>query len=1007
MKSLSGDASDAVEEPLGEEPILVIKVDWSSGSLWYADRDLTLHAAKGAILNSSSLAAQVKDNSVGSVGQMSFTMADDDLDFKDLLDTCCAESTPVTVYQCFESARAEGDLILLLKGVMISPEWHEGNRTFSFGVETKVQDLEIGFAIEQADYDGFVVDEPLLTDEAIGRAWPLCFGSNVHEPGLKLLAPPETSLNGTYQKGDTHFFVEDASKFPTDSSIDVIIDGMVFQVTADHANNRMNVGDPNVPKYQSIPFAAREADEDENNPWVGWISQDVSLVNTFIFFTSATGNLVYHRVLRQEGRKIWLDNRVVQRSASGFRFNTGFSVVPIPLGPPTIITQVARYGRDGWGIEMSYVGGATTSNGRLQVAGFRDTVQVISGVTWKFASGEPVRLWSHPAGSSSHPVKYVVNLIPCTTVKAVYAWRTNPKTGQRSFKAVPSSYYTVTLSDLVFGQTCTTVTLKAPLRDYFAQGWEENLYFSHKSSVGPNAANIIKWLLENYSNIAVDAASFAAVAAKLTNYPNAKVFTSKVNVISACEDLAWKNRCALLIEDGVAKIKYLSEEPTSDITVDADLIEHKSLVMTNTRVEEITTHFRANWWKDHSGRPNKHFSLVKTENVSRFGLAKREVDFDCFNVKSLVEKSASFWAHRMANAWREAKLNLLKRTGLTLEMLDCVTVDYAIMGSQKGVLLAHSYDADQPDQTTFGLSIWLPWLAGTTVQDPLAWVSDAGDTLPADPVDSLSETTIDEQWADDLSHSFVNHRPVAKPAKIVNESADNLGFNVDVYEDGYEDEDGNDLPPTNRDSTGARLEFVAYPIDLAISLDRQFSIGLGAGTEKYRNILPPGTKIQIFNVHGARWMFNVPADRAHVLGRINGPTLDALGRIGVTLYPDGFDEVAGETQVKAYYAGDIDNAQLTDKGLLLQHGEIKVFWPLGSKSNVRWFKLSAHLGAGLYSGDEYDGPYGVALDDGAVSNLAELNGSTKVPNTATGQEFWVQVVQADTAFLYFEAPYGC
>lgn len=1025
MKILSDDAAVAAGNALGEEPFLVVRIDWSSGTVWYADKDTSL--ARGDILNASALAAQVREASFGSVGEMSFTMDDSDGHFKQHIDTCCPEGTDVTVYQAFESAKSTEDFIVLMKGVMISPEWSEGRRDFSFSVETKVRDLEVGFAVEQDAYDVLVETIPLLTEEAIGRAWPLCFGSNVHVPALRVLAPPETSLNQVFKTGDTQFYVDDASHFPDDESIDVIIDGMVFRVVVDKANNRMIVGEPNVPKYEGIGFASREADDDAANPWVAWIDQDVSLANNFIFFTAENGNSVYHRVVRQEGRKIWMDNRRVQRNprlGTDFWLPDGFAVVPQPLGPPTIISQVAKCGRDGWGIQMSYVGGATTSNGQLAIGGFRDTAQVISGVRWKFTGGESVRLWAYPAGSHQHTIKNVINLIPCTEIAAVYAWRRNPTTGVRSFHAVPQGYYTVDLSDTVLGHSCATVTLKQPLNDYYAQGWEDRIFVSHKSSVGPNVSDVIKWLLENYSNLAVDDDSFAAVAMACANYPVAIVLEQKQNVLQLCEDIAWKARCALLIEDGVARLKYLSIEPDADYTIDEAVVENHSLMLTNTRIEEIVTHFRANWLLDHSGRTIKSKTLVKTENVAKFGLVKREVDFNIYNVESLVQKSATFWAHRLANAWRYAKLNALKRTAFGLEMLDCVSVDLGILGMAppKGVLESHSFDADAADQTTFGLSLWLPLLAGTKLQDPQAWLSDAGDTLPADPVDNIHEVTHDEQWSDDLSRHYVNQRPTSYPAKVINASADGLGYNVDVYADGFEAEDGTPLDPTNRDGSGARIPFVAYPIEIGIALDRQFLAGSVingqdvSGLERCRNLLTEGTKIQVFNAHGSRWLFNVPGDQHHVPAKINGPTADAIGRIGFTTYHTGWDGPAGQTEVKAIYLGDVSSANVGDKCFLFQHGELKFAMPLGGGgTSLRCFKVTVNNADGTYEGLEYDEPDGTLLGDpDHPTPLKEDNGSVDVPvdqfvRAVPGVSTMDVASSGDTdvPILWFNMPFGC
>jgi hypothetical protein len=1009
MKTLSGNAATSADQRLGEEPIAVLRIDWPrSGTRYYASCDFA--PAEGRVLSVGDLVAQAKVDGLGSVGAISFSLDDGDGVLKALTNSNRLEGATAYVYHAFASTPLHVDWTLLLKGAVVGPEWSEGDRSLSLEVETKIHDLEVGFAIEQEDYDDLVPDEPMLEPACVGQAWPLCFGSVLHVPALKVIASPETTLNSTFKKGDTSFTVEDASQFPTNTPIDVIIDGMVFTVTVDKVNNRMTVGEANVPKYQSIAFAAREsADDDVNNPWVAWIAQDVSIANHFIFFKASNGNTVYHRVIRQEGRKIWLDNKTVRQKSGNNQFFSGFGIIPEFLQAPTVISQVARFGRDGWGVEMSYVGGATTSNGRLAIKDFRNPIQVISEVKWKFPSGEVVRMWGNPAGSGLHPVRYVANLIPSTAVRGVYAWRTNPKTGHRAFRAIPINHYNISLSYSLFGKTPTVIELKQPLSELYGQGWEDTIYVSLKSSVGPNASDIIKWLLENYSNLTVDATTFASVKTKLTKYPMGFARFSKENALSLAESLAWQSRCALIMEDGTVKLKYLSEEPSSDMQLTNALVANRSLVCSNTDAEEIVTQFRAFWQKDYSGRPGKRRTFVLSENVSTYGLRKREYDFFAYNVQSLVQKSASFWAHRVANAWRLAKLNVLKRSALKLEMFD--TVDFALsdsslLGALKGVVEAHSHDF----KTTTGLSIWLPSVVGTMTQDSKAWLSDASDTVPADPADRVSEADYDEQWSDDASAGYSSDGIASRPAKIVSKVDDDPflkgAFYVNCFDEGYYDSDGKENPPTNVEN-GVVVPLVAYPTDVALALDRVLPPGDAfAGQTIYGMDLEAGTKVSIFNIAGRHWMFNVPADRNVILGKVNGPEPDALGRIGFTHYPNGFDKPASRTEIKAIYVGDVDAAVVGDKVHIFQRGDTQFAVPISESSgSSRVFKITQNSGGGSYTGREYEEPNGVT--PGNLFNLKEENGSTVVPVDQWVRGFLSSSLINGEKFYWFSMPFGC
>lgn len=1012
MRVLSTNAATAVGHPLGEDPVLVLNIKWRTSSFqsWFADRDFPTNvvnpsgqsfgSCQGRILQCGNLAAQKKQDVVGSMAAVSITLDDSDGAVKALFDANLVEGTPCILYQNFESANQFADSILLLSGVIVSPEWDEGARSLHFEIETRIHDLEVGFALEQNFYDNLIATQPLVEESAIGQAWPLCFGSVVHSPALKLLGTPKTTLNGdlsrqSFDAGQTFFLVEDSSKFP--ASCDVSIDGIIFTVSVDHSTNKMTIVDPNVPKYQNLVLDNRDAtDPDANNPWVAWLTaaSNRPIANNFIYYQDEHGNTVYNRVIRQVGPKFWMSSMRVQKRNGSNVFGQGFATLPEFLGPGTVIREVARFGRDGWGIQMSYVGATALSDGYAQPQSFQDTVQIIAKVTWKFESGAEVKLWSDQPGQGHHPITYVANSIPSSLVKTVFAWRTNPKTGQRLFKQIPMDYYTVNLdnapippiagADPPVPQHCTTVVLKTPLDELFGQGWEDTIYVSLRSSQGPNVADIIQYLITNYSTLTVDATSFAAVKALQANYPMGFCRSQKENVLQFVESLAWQARCALVMEDGTAKLRYLSKEPSVDLSIAEDKIEARSIVVDSTQFEDVTTSFRANWRLDYSGRPGKQRTNVKRENVSLFGLIRRDYDFYAYNVSSLVDKSASFWAHRMANVWKVAKLNVLARIALALEMFDTVQpalVDSTIFGGNyKGVVDAHSIDKQKEDETTFGLSLWLPVVSGTNVQDPRAWLSDSGDVLPPDPLNSISNTTIGEQWADPLSAAYSTSYVASHPAKIISPVNDqgpqfNGAFYVNTFDDGYSDQDGNDLPPTNVDQTGATVPYIAWPEDISLALDR--TIG---GRESPSMNLNPGDRVSIFNVTGMRWMFSVPADKAHVPAIVTTKaSADGLTPGLMDFYAKGFGAGATKTDVPYFPVNPTSQPGVGDKIQAFKRDDVVYATSTGG-GTFFWARIVASTGFGFYTFVQIDPNTNADVPSGITgSALERAIQSTVVP----------------------------
>ena len=82
------------------------------------------------------------------------------------------------------------------------------------------------------------------------------------------------------------------------------------------------------------------------------------------------------------------------------------------------------------------------------------------------------------------------------------------------------------------------------------------------SSVGPNTADIIKWIVENYTDLSVDSVSHLDLQTKIDNYPSNFALFDKRDALQLIEDIAWQSRCVVYARNGTVYFKYLSEMPT-------------------------------------------------------------------------------------------------------------------------------------------------------------------------------------------------------------------------------------------------------------------------------------------------------------------------------------------------------------------------------------------------------------------------------------------------------------
>jgi len=368
---------------------------------------------------------------------------------------------------------------------------------------------------------------------------------------------------------------------------------------------------------------------------------------------------------------------------------------------------------------------------------------------WKLNIGDTVYL------DGSFQDTYVFNLVPTTSVLEVI--------GERSIKGVttkvpiPSRYYTVgSLDSRISGFASSIVTFKRPLRAYQGEGWSDKVWVTCQSSLGSNTADILQWIITNWTTLGYDGTSFTYVNGKLTNYPSNFALTSTQSALKLLHEIAWQARCRISMNAlQTIKITYLAEEPASVKTLtDAD-IELKSLEVSFTPIEDMVTVFKANWRDDLSAEEKK---VILLTNVPTFGRREGVYDFYIYNIRELVVKSATFWAIRYGNSWKRASfVGFLNQ--LDLETLDCVTLNlskqFLALGAIKGIIEHSVYDSGS---LRFKFDIWLPIIAGQMTQDQFAWPaslgsgvrypadstttrfdtgeqypSDSGDTLPADP----------------------------------------------------------------------------------------------------------------------------------------------------------------------------------------------------------------------------------------------------------------------------------
>jgi hypothetical protein len=195
----------------------------------------------------------------------------------------------------------------------------------------------------------------------------------------------------------------------------------------------------------------------------------------------------------------------------------------------------------------------------------------------------------------------------------------------RKLVKVPTAYYTVSVEDYGPGAAAATiVTLHQPLstvsflynlgvqnwENNFGQylpphlvasvDWEDAIYVTFESTVGPNPVDIMIYIIENYTQNGYDADNFAEVAAKVAVTPMNFVYQSLDNAFAVLQGLAYQSRCAIYLVEDVFHLKFLPEAGDAVDSINESDTVLDSLVVGTTATEDLITVYEATFKPDYS-----------------------------------------------------------------------------------------------------------------------------------------------------------------------------------------------------------------------------------------------------------------------------------------------------------------------------------------------------------------------------------------------------------------------
>lgn len=717
MRNLSSAALAKIANNMGNEPIVIIEVEWvrnSNNRIAYSERNL--NGIPGRILEVSSLDNVVNIFASSDSQEITVVLDDTDGNIRDIMDNNDIHKRDVWVYQWFEGLDLS-DKFLLFKGKINSPVvWSERERTVSFTVISQIEDVEIGFSPEEGQFEN-------ISPELLGVPWPMCFGTVVHSRTVKIT----DSIIGILGDG---FGIADFALKERQKALDAIVtyryictnpNGNALQAAMCRliAMNRLAS-----PLYKQ----ARQAEAD-------YYCQEQTQRDSFRvfdgeYFPRGTINLKIGNATLKGHFQGNTDIFRLHNLGWYYRYNhpewPNFKRFPLLFGTEHaenisryLVTcneeveenrsKIMPYPESTGPIVVRWAG---TSTGRPHLTG--RVIGDNAGYVY-LKPGSRVEL------ADSEDQQFVVSIVPGTVI-AVTAWA--QREGQRFLQDVPENYYSVETK--TFGTiSAVIVTLNEALSKYEDMGWEDDIYVTFQSDVGPNTVDVIKYLIDTYTNFTYDSTTFNHVRTAIDNYPSHFTIYDRKNILTALQEIAWQANCAIWLKNDVFYIRYLPEEPTTVSTISRADILTNSLELSHTDTEDIITKMVCEW--NASGAQENPFRTTLRHNVAKYGLHSGTFDYYIYNYADSIIKSATYWLIRYSNTWKRLQFKT-PLTKLNLETFDPININLiGILANQIVTTLVEKANYDSDDHSLI-FECWTPVKAGTMSQYVFAYPADAVST---------------------------------------------------------------------------------------------------------------------------------------------------------------------------------------------------------------------------------------------------------------------------------------
>ena len=663
--------------------ILRIEFEGQTGDRFYSDRDLgqadgaSAFHAQGRVTSWGRIAAVLAEQTATAVADCVLELADGDGTLKSLFDAVEFQRKRVTVYQYFEGL-GESDLAPILVGVVNAPVALDRDGGIVRFDVTDISTRHRAVVGRLADRDTF----PLVAERDEYAVLPLVFGCVKRSRAVQVSAGATAVLVRACGDSDTTLYVDDASAFPQGQTLRIRIENELME--GYFQGNRFFVSERGIDIVASSTVTRAVDIMTLEDSSLGGIENEYAVY--YLRVTDPGGTTHYRNI--------------VYYSAETHRLHYNHPIV---------------YGGGYWTIPAGASYGITS--------------------------------WArpHPAGARVYHVLdgyvYILNDAPSKAVHRLEGYGrvfdedalevgTENQLDIEGYVPINPNHYTINLNDTTrfpsLGHAVTTATFAKNPKELYPRLRDNGLWADldgvesegdGTGSVVENPAEVIRTLLTRRLGLGeadLDTSSFDAAAADLAGFRMAFTLDRQVDGLHLCADLAFQSRCALLWDDGTARLSLLRNR-TGDpaLTIGAEELADGLLRMGRSDMARLASEVVARYRR---GAEPRAVVLRDAGVEAAFGRRVRSLDLWAYQDRRMAVSVARFWLNRWKYLHEEVRLTTFL-TSLALRRNDTVELDLAghFVSGQRGVVteIVHhpgSGEAGRMDAITLGLQ--MPVAAG-------------------------------------------------------------------------------------------------------------------------------------------------------------------------------------------------------------------------------------------------------------------------------------------------------